>query len=170
MNSRLCGRRILLSLILSSTYFMFGFIGCTPEASVTDTAFLNNVNNKSSNQLKFDLAVKVDGGLSNAPIGKYRYMIVRGAAAKLSTPVACQNDAAYSKPSVLESQHLKSLGADDETIAGNATHMRQRDYPVSATEMSQILKHAGWKSMIHRLDQSAHPLKEFFTVISARSA
>jgi SAM-dependent methyltransferase len=70
----------------------------------------------------------------------------------------------------LESQHLKSLGADEETISGNAQHMWHRDYPVSATEMSRILQHAGWKATIHDLEESNHPLKEYFCIISARPA
>lgn len=70
----------------------------------------------------------------------------------------------------LESQHLKSLGADEETISGNAKHMWQRDLPVSAEEMCRILDSAGWKTTIHGLEKSNHPLREFFTVISARAA
>lgn len=68
----------------------------------------------------------------------------------------------------LEGQHLKSLGADDQAIRSNSTHVMERDYPVSASEMADILAQEGWRVIIHRFDDSNHLLKEYFSIITGR--
>ncbi len=59
-------------------------------------------------------------------------------------------------------------GGDAEGTAATVAHMRQRDYPVSTRELSEILARVGFSTRIRRFDDSAEPLGPYVACCIAR--
>ena len=65
---------------------------------------------------------------------------------------------------------MLSSGADEKAVNETIEHMRERDWPVSLEEMGEILKQAGFKTDIHRYQNTHYPMPEFFGLIVGKKS
>ncbi len=63
---------------------------------------------------------------------------------------------------------LIARGGDTDGTLSTIAHMRQRDFPVSTRELSEILALAGFTTRIRRFDDSGEPLGPFVACCVAR--
>ena len=63
---------------------------------------------------------------------------------------------------------LLARGGDARGTQSTVAHMRQRDYPVSTQEMSEILARAGFTARIQRFDDSGEPMAPYVALCVAQ--
>lgn len=64
--------------------------------------------------------------------------------------------------------YLRQKGGEEDDITTCLDHVYERDYPVSAGEMTRILDAAGFHAEIHDFSEFNHPLGKYFAIVAAK--
>ncbi len=63
---------------------------------------------------------------------------------------------------------MAGLNCNLASLEFSMEHVRERDFPVSVREMHKIFSKAGFKTKIHGYGRNPHPLKQYFSMLSAQ--
>jgi SAM-dependent methyltransferase len=74
------------------------------------------------------------------------------------------------KPEFLDRyrQTLVAKGASEAGIAEVLSHVANRDYPISISELQQIVDDLGFKLQVLEMDGESEPLAEYFSMVAVR--
>lgn len=67
----------------------------------------------------------------------------------------------------LDAACLRTVGIHEAAIDITLAHIRERDFPVSTEEMTNILRQAGFRVVVHDYQRTDHPLRDYLALVAA---